>query len=167
MDLAEVVRSAVETSRPLLDAARHQLAVSLPAETLTLECDPLRLAQVLSNLLNNAAKFTEKGGQVWLDARREGSSAIVSIRDSGMGIPAEMLPKVFDLFTQVDRTYSRAEQGLGIGLTLVSRLVDMHGGSVEARSDGPGKGSEFILRLPLARGRRRRFDPGRRGSPPI
>jgi signal transduction histidine kinase len=115
-----------------------------------LEGDPVRLAQVLSNLLNNAAKYTEKGGQIRLAARRERSNVVVSIRDSGMGIPAEMLSKVFELFTQVDRTYGRAQAGLGIGLTLVRSLVQMHGGSVEARSDGPGKGSEFVVRLPLA-----------------
>jgi PAS domain S-box-containing protein len=152
-ELAAVVRSAVETSRPLIEAARHQLALSLPAEPLPLEADPVRLAQVLANLLNNAAKYTEERGQIWLTARQEGSNVLVSVRDTGMGIPADMLPKVFDLFTQEDRTYDRAQGGLGIGLTLVRTLVDLHGGSVEAKSDGPGKGSEFVVRLPLAVGR--------------
>ena len=153
VELAEVVRAAVETSRPLIEAARHQLHIEIPSEPLVLDADPVRLAQVLANLLNNAAKYTNEGGQVWLTARREGPRAVVSVRDSGMGIPAEMLPKVFDLFTQVDRTYGHAQGGLGIGLTLVRNLIEMHGGSVEARSDGPRRGSEFIVRLPLASAR--------------
>jgi PAS domain S-box-containing protein len=157
VELAAVVRSAVETSRPLIEAARHQLAISLPAEPLLLDADPVRLAQVLANLLNNAAKYTEEEGQIWLTARREGADAVVSVRDTGMGIPAEMLRKVFDLFTQVDRNYSRAQGGLGIGLTLVRSLVDKHGGSVEVKSDGPGRGSESVVRLPL-----RKEEGGRR-----
>jgi signal transduction histidine kinase len=152
VDLAAVVHSAVETSKPLIEAARHQLAVTLPDEPLILDADPVRLAQVLANLLNNAAKYTPEGGRIWLTARRAGSNAEVSVRDSGTGIPAEMLPKVFDLFMQVERTYSRAQGGLGIGLTLVRSLVSLHGGSVEARSEGPGRGSELVVRLPLAAG---------------
>jgi PAS domain S-box-containing protein len=159
VELAAVVRSAVETSKPLIDAARHQLAISLPAEPLVLEADPVRLAQVLANLLNNAAKYTDEGGQIWLTGRREGAQAVVSVRDNGAGIPRDMLQKVFDLFTQVDRTYNRSQGGLGIGLTLVRNLVDKHGGSVEARSAGPGQGSEFVVRLPLAEGR-----PGPQGA---
>jgi signal transduction histidine kinase len=153
VDLAAVVRSALETSNPLIEAARHQLTVSLPDEPLILNADLVRLAQVLANLLNNAAKYTPEGGRIWLTARRAGSNAEISIRDTGAGIPAEVLPKVFDLFMQVERTYSRAQGGLGIGLTLVRSLVSMHGGTVEARSDGPGRGSEFVVRLPLAAGR--------------
>src|SRR6185436_9826304 len=107
------------------------------------------LAQVLANLLNNAAKYTPEGGRIWLTARRAGSNVEISVRDSGAGIPAEVLPKVFDLFMQGERTYSRAQGGLGIGLTLVRSLVDLHGGSVEAKSDGPGRGSEFIVTLPI------------------
>jgi CheY-like chemotaxis protein len=107
---------------------------------------------VLANLLNNAAKYTEPGGQIWLDVRREGSQAVMSVRDTGVGIPSAMLPKVFELFTQLDRTYSRTQGGLGIGLTLVKRLVEMHGGQVVAKSDGQGRGSEFVVRLPLASG---------------
>lgn len=149
IEVAAVVRSAVETSKPLIEAARHQLAISLPAEPLILNADPVRMSQVLANLLNNAAKYTPEGGQIWLTIRREGSSVALSVRDTGVGITAEMLPVVFDLFTQAHRTYNRAQGGLGIGLTLVRNLVDMHGGSVEARSDGPGRGSEFIVRLPL------------------
>jgi len=152
VELAAVVRSAVETSKPLIEAARHQLAVTLPDEPLILDADPVRLAQVLANLLNNAAKYTPEGGRIWLTARRAGLNVEVSVRDSGTGIPIEVLPKVFDLFMQVERTYSRAQGGLGIGLTLVRSLVSLHGGSVEARSDGPGRGSEFVVRLPLAAG---------------
>jgi PAS domain S-box-containing protein len=148
--VASAVRSAIETSRPLIDAAHHHLVVRLPTDALVVEADPVRLAQVLSNLLNNAAKYTEDGGQISLGARRDGAEVVISVRDSGIGIPADMLPRVFDLFVQVDRTHSRREGGLGIGLTLVRSLVDMHGGTIEARSDGPGCGSEFLIRLPLA-----------------
>jgi len=150
VELAAVVQSAVETSRPLIEAAHHQLAINLPLQPLTLEADPVRLAQVIANLLNNAAKFTEEGGQLWLTVRREGDEAVVSIRDTGLGISADMLPRVFDMFAQVDRTLKRAQGGLGIGLTLARTLVEMHGGRVEVRSEGPGKGSEFTVRLPLA-----------------
>src|SRR5262249_38607280 len=166
VELAAVIRSAVETSKPLIEASRHQLAISLPAEPLVLEADPVRLAQVLANLLNNAAKYTEQGGQIWLTARREGSNAVVSVRDNGTGIPADMLPKVFDLFTQVVRNYSRGQGGLGIGLTLVRSLVNMHGGSVEAKSDGHGCGSEFVVRLPLALGQRTPHDAERQRQQP-
>ena len=114
-----------------------------------MDADPTRLAQVFSNLLNNAAKYTERGGHIWLTAERQGSDVVVSVRDTGVGIAADMLPSVFEMFTQVDRSLERSQGGLGIGLTLVKRLVEMHGGSVEARSDGPGKGSEFVVRLPV------------------
>jgi len=109
----------------------------------------VRLAQIVANLLNNAAKYTEDGGRISLTARREGSHAMISVRDSGVGIPVEVLPRVFDLFAQADRTYQRAQGGLGIGLTLVRTLVELHGGNVIANSDGVGRGSEFIVRLPL------------------
>jgi signal transduction histidine kinase len=150
VDLAAAVLSAVETSRPLIEAGGHELTIELPPEPLILEADPMRLAQVLANLLNNAAKYTDEGGHIWLAARREGPRVVLSVRDNGAGIPTEMLPRVFDLFTQVDRTYRRAQGGLGIGLTLARNLVELHGGTIEARSDGPGKGSEFIVRMPLA-----------------
>ncbi len=150
VDLATVVRSAVETSRPLIDAARHRLTIELPSEPLVLEADLVRLAQVVTNLLNNAAKYTDNEGQIHLSARREGRQIVVSVRDNGRGIPAAMLPKVFDMFTQVEQRYNRSHGGLGIGLTLVRSLVGLHGGTVEAKSDGPGRGSEFIVRLPLA-----------------
>lgn len=149
IELAAIVGSAVETSKPIIEAARHQLAISLPAEPIVLEADPIRLAQVLANLLNNAAKYTEDGGRIWLTARVEGNAALISVRDDGTGIPGDMLPKVFELFAQADRTYSRAQGGLGIGLTLVRNLVGMHGGTVEAKSEGLGQGSEFVISLPL------------------
>jgi CheY-like chemotaxis protein len=146
--VAAIVRSAVETSRPLIEAAGHQLAVSLPPEPLILEGDSVRLTQIVANLLNNAAKCTERGGQIWLTVRAGAGDVTISVRGTGMGIPADMLPRVFDLFTQVDRHANRAQGGLGIGLTLVKNLVEMQGGSVEAHSAGPGQGSEFVVRLP-------------------
>ncbi len=149
VELAAVLRSAVETSTPLIDAARHQLAITLPAEPVILEADAIRLSQVISNLLNNAAKYTEEGGQIWLTARRQNGEAAISVRDSGLGIPPQMLHRVFDMFAQVDRTLNRAQGGLGIGLALARTLVEMHGGRIEVHSDGPGRGSEFILYLPV------------------
>jgi PAS domain S-box-containing protein len=149
VDLQDLVRSAVETCRPFIDAARHQLDISLPPEPIILDGDPVRLSQVLANLLNNAAKYTDEGGQIRLAVERKGSSAVISIRDTGMGIAAEMLPRIFDPFIQVDQNPDRAAGGLGIGLTLVRTLVSMHGGTSEARSDGPGRGSEFVVRLPI------------------
>jgi CheY-like chemotaxis protein/two-component sensor histidine kinase len=149
VDLGAMLRSAVETSRPLIEAARHELTVDLPAEPVTLMADSVRLAQIVANLLNNAAKYTEDGGRIALSGRREGDHAVISVHDSGVGIPIEVLPRVFDLFAQADRTYHRAQGGLGIGLTLVRTLVELHGGTVAAKSDGVGCGSEFIVRLPL------------------
>jgi PAS domain S-box-containing protein len=151
VELAAIVHNAVETAVPVVEGAGHRLAVDLPSEPMLVEADPVRLAQVVANLLNNAAKYTEAGGQLSLTARREGSQVALSVRDTGVGIPAEMLPRVFDLFTQIDRTLGRAQGGLGIGLALVKSLVHLHGGEVEARSDGPGLGSEFTVRLPLVR----------------
>jgi PAS domain S-box-containing protein len=148
VELAAVVARAVETSRPLIDARRHDLKATLPAEPIAVEADATRLAQVVSNLLNNAAKFTEDGGQIELMVERLPGEAVVRVRDTGMGIPAELLPHVFDLFTQGDRSLARSEGGLGIGLTLVKSLVELHGGTVAASSDGLGKGSEFVVRLP-------------------
>ena len=150
--VAAVVRSAVETSRPLIDAAGHQLALSIPADPLTVDGDPVRLAQVFANLLNNAAKYTEPGGQIRLSVTREGDAVAVAVRDNGLGIAAEMLPRVFDMFTQVNRSDARSQGGLGIGLTLVKSLAEMHGGTVRVHSDGAGAGSEFVVRLPLAGG---------------
>lgn len=149
IELAAVVESAVESSRPFIQQCGHELTVSLPPQPVHLDADPVRLAQVFSNLLNNAAKYTKRGGHIWLTAERQGSDAIVSVRDNGIGIPADMLARIFDMFTQVDRSLERSQGGLGIGLTLVRRLVEMHDGSIEARSSGPDEGSEFVVRLPV------------------
>jgi PAS domain S-box-containing protein len=149
VELAAVVHSAVEASRPPLDAQAHDLTTTLPPDPVYLEADPIRLAQVISNLLNNAAKYTEKGGHIWLTADRQGSEAVVSVRDTGIGIAAEHLPCLFEMFSQVESALERSQGGLGIGLALVRGLVELHEGSVEARSAGLGKGSEFTVRLPV------------------
>jgi PAS domain S-box-containing protein len=148
VELAAVVQAAVDTSRPLIHSTGHEVSVTLPARPILLDADPTRLSQVFSNLLNNAAKYTEPGGDIALVVERRGGEVVVTVRDSGVGIPAPMLPRVFDMFTQVDRSLEKSHGGLGIGLAIVKRLVEMHGGSVEARSEGPGMGSEFIVRLP-------------------
>jgi PAS domain S-box-containing protein len=149
VELAGIVEQAVEACRPLAHDARHELVVTLPPGPIVLHADAARLAQVFGNLLTNACKYTEPGGHVALDVRRDGLDVLVAVRDDGVGISPEMLPAVFELFTQVDRTLERSQGGLGIGLTLVKRLVEMHDGSVTARSDGPGRGSEFTVRLPM------------------
>ena len=148
VELAAVVSAALDANRPLLESRRHTLEVALPKEPVWLEADPFRLSQVLGNLLNNAAKYTEMGGRVWLTVLREGAEAVIRIRDNGAGIPPEMLSTIFEMFTQVDQSLDRSQGGLGIGLTLVKRLVEMHGGSIHAYSEGPGRGSEFVVRLP-------------------
>ena len=148
VELLTVVHSAVETSRPLIEQAGHTITVTLPPTPIYLDADLTRLAQVFSNLLTNSAKYTPSGGRIWLIAEGFENEVAVTVRDNGLGIPAESLPKIFQMFSQVDRNMERAQGGLGIGLTLVRRLVEMHGGTVEARSDGPGQGSEFTVRLP-------------------
>src|SRR5262249_42919391 len=148
VDLAAVISRAVETARPALDARGHELVVALPPQPVVLEADLVRLAQVFSNLLANAAKYTETAGRIWLTAERENDHVIVRVRDAGAGIAPELLPRVFELFVQEDRSLARSQGGLGIGLTLVKRLVELHEGSVSARSAGPGQGSEFTVRLP-------------------
>ena len=153
IDLSDVVRNALETSRPLVRERKHQLTVTLPGEPLPLDADLTRLSQVVSNLLINAAKYTPEGGHIWLEAHRPNDEVILKVRDSGMGISSSLLPHIFDLFTQGVRTLDRAQGGLGIGLTLVKKIVEMHGGRVEARSAGEGEGSEFTVRLPLLAGR--------------
>lgn len=147
--LAAVISQAVETSQPWIESAGHTLHVSLPPEPVCLDADPVRLAQVFANLLNNAAKYTEPGGHIRLTAERQENEVVVSVRDTGIGIPATMLPRVFDLFAQVDASAGRTQGGLGIGLALVRGLVELHGGRIEVRSEGFGWGSEFIVRLPL------------------
>jgi two-component system CheB/CheR fusion protein len=148
--LADVVHGAVETSRPLIDQQHHQLDVRLPDAPLTLDADSVRLTQVLANLLNNAAKYTDQGGRIELEAHRAGPEVEIAVRDNGIGIPPGHLPEVFDMFTQAHRAAGRGEGGLGIGLAMVRSLVQMHGGTVEARSAGADQGSEFVVRLPLA-----------------
>jgi PAS domain S-box-containing protein len=147
-ELTGIVRSAQETSRPVIEANGHHLTVELPSRPIHLDADPARLAQVFLNLLTNAAKYSEAGGRIAVKVDQVGSEARVRIKDSGIGISPEMLPKIFELFTQVDRSLERSQGGLGIGLTLVKRLVEMHGGRVEAQSEGPGRGSEFTVWLP-------------------
>lgn len=149
VELATVIKSAVEASRPTIEASHHELTVSLPAQPVLLDADPLRLAQALSNLLNNAAKYTEAGGRISLTAEQQGNRVLIHVRDTGVGIPVETLPHVFKMFVQARRSMERSQGGLGIGLPLVKRLIEMHGGAVEAHSEGPGKGSEFIVRLPV------------------
>ena len=146
--LDDVVRSALEISRPLIDRAQLNLTVQLPDQAVLLDGDSVRLTQVLSNLLNNAANYTDAGGCVCVAAWRDGGTAVIAVRDNGIGIPASQLPHVFEMFTQVHRDTGRRHGGLGVGLAMVRNLVLMHGGSVEAHSAGPGQGSEFIVRLP-------------------
>jgi CheY-like chemotaxis protein len=150
VELASVAGSAIEAIRPLVEKWGHQLTVTLPPEPLYLDADSTRVSQVFQNLLTNAVKYTEQGGRIWFTAELEANQVCIRVRDTGVGIPADQLRKIFDLFIQVDRSLERAQGGLGIGLTLVQRLVELHGGTVEARSDGPGKGSEFVVRLPVA-----------------
>jgi signal transduction histidine kinase/CheY-like chemotaxis protein len=148
-DVSQAVAQAVQTVRPMLDAQAHQLTVEPPDAPIYLEADEARLVQVLVNLLSNACKYTERGGQITVSVVRDGNEAVLRVRDSGVGIEAEMLVRIFDLFTQIGRSLHRAQGGLGIGLTLVRQLVELHGGRVSVRSDGPGKGSEFEVRLPI------------------
>jgi PAS domain S-box-containing protein len=150
VDLATLLNAAIETSQGLIETSGHELDVHLPAHPVFLHGDVTRLAQVFANLLSNAAKFSEAGSRITLRAERRGDEVIVSVRDAGIGIPKEMQPRIFDRFVQVDRSLERSQGGLGIGLTLVKRLVELHGGGVEVHSDGPGKGSEFVVRLPVA-----------------
>jgi PAS domain S-box-containing protein len=148
VDIAQAVQAAVEANKPLIEAMGHQISVSLPPQPVMLVADPVRLAQIVSNLLNNAANYSASGGRIALSVQREDSEVRLSVKDSGVGISAKDLDNVFGLFVQVGSPFSRPQSGLGIGLALVRTLVDLHGGRVEARSEGPGKGSEFIVRLP-------------------
>jgi signal transduction histidine kinase len=144
-----VVARAVETARPLIDARKHELALDLPEELLSVEGDPTRLVQIVGNILHNAAKFMEPGGRIVLSVSREDSYAVISVRDFGLGIQTELVSKIFDLFSQVHQKSETAHGGLGIGLALVRRLVEMHGGVVTANSEGLGKGTELVVRLPV------------------
>ncbi len=149
VELGTLVTRAVETVHPLIEEREHRLTVELPDAELVIFGDPTRLTQALANVLGNAAKYTDRGGRITIAATQTGTEAEVRMRDTGIGIPAEMLPSIFDLFTQLDRSSGPAQSGLGIGLALVRRLVEMHGGTVTAHSDGAGRGSEFVIRLPL------------------
>lgn len=149
LELAAVIRQAVEACRPLAESANHRVQVTLPAEPIFVHADPVRLNQVFGNLINNSCKYTSPGGKITVSAAREGDEAVVTVADTGAGIPADQLESIFDMFAQVDRSIERAQGGLGIGLTLVKRLVEMHGGAITARSAGEGRGSEFEVRLPI------------------
>ncbi len=159
VDLAMAVTDAVETSRPLIQDRGHKLTVTLPPKPVEVDGDRTRLAQVFANLLTNSAKYTEPGGRIWLTLEQQGSDVIVSVKDNGAGIAQEKLDAVFEMFTQLDRSLERSEGGLGIGLNLVRGLIEMHGGRVEGHSDGPSKGSEFVVRLPVL------LSPGRTSQP--
>jgi CheY-like chemotaxis protein len=165
--LGSIVQNAIETSDPLIQSAGHKLTLSMPEEPLWVDGDPVRLAQILANVLNNAAKYTEAGGDIEISASREGSAAKISVRDNGAGISPDALPRLFEMFSRGDRGSGRDQGGLGIGLALARRLVEMHGGSITAHSDGPGHGSEFIVQLPLSAHQSGLDGPGETGAPSI
>ncbi|MDQ3041475.1 MAG: ATP-binding protein, partial [Acidobacteriota bacterium] len=150
IELKTAIELALETSRGLIESSGHQLTISLPEEFIYLDADLTRISQILLNLLNNAAKYTQPGGKIWLTAEKEANEAVVSVRDTGTGIPPEMLSNIFEMYSQIETASSQTRSGLGIGLNVVKKLVEMHGGTIQAFSKGENKGSEFILRLPLA-----------------
>lgn len=164
VEMAAVIARAVETANPLIEAQGHELNIAVGDESMLLDVDPVRVAQVISNLLTNAAKYTEPNGQISLSAEKERDFAQLTVRDSGIGIAPDMLPHVFDLFVQADTASTRAQGGLGIGLTLVKNLVELHGGSVDATSAGLGRGSEFTVRLPLAKPKQTSLIPSDSGA---
>ncbi|MGH8763400.1 MAG: hybrid sensor histidine kinase/response regulator, partial [Nitrosospira sp.] len=165
-DLAAVLRNAVEASMPLINEKEHRLSVFIPETSLMVHADAVRLEQVFTNLLNNAARYTRNGGQIWLTAHQEDENAVISVRDNGIGILPGMLPRLFDMFAQERRNGIGAQEGLGIGLSLVYRLLQMHGGTVEAISEGKDRGSEFIVRLPLSEASARGHGAGSDGAFP-
>jgi signal transduction histidine kinase len=168
VEVATLVERAVETIHPLLQEREHIFTVGAPDRPLRVNGDPLRLTQALGNVLGNAAKYTDRGGHIWLDVTEHGAEVEIRVRDDGIGIPAERLPLIFDLFTQLDRQADHPQSGLGIGLALVRRLLEMHGGSVSASSEGAGRGSQFVIRLPLYTGETRTENgkaPAARPSP--
>lgn len=150
VDVTTILMGAVEVNGMQIEKHRHQLRVTPPSEPLHVEGDATRLTQVVTNLLDNAAKYTDPGGRIWLSAEREGDDAVIRVRDTGIGIEREVLPRIFEMFTQAGASLERSQGGLGVGLALVDRLVQLHGGSVTATSGGPGAGSEFTIRLPVA-----------------
>jgi PAS domain S-box-containing protein len=160
VDVTTIVKNAVETSQPQFDQVGQRLRLNLPEEPIYVDADPIRMSQVFANLLNNAAKYTEPRGRIELTVQREDTNVVVSVKDNGIGIPKPKLDEIFDMFAQVDRSLERAHGGLGIGLTIVKCLVEMHGGTVEAHSEGHGRGSEFIVRQPIAVG------PAQGNAPP-
>jgi PAS domain S-box-containing protein len=149
IEINVVIQRAVQTVGPLVRERRHRLDVLVPSGSIKVEADPTRLEQVFVNLINNAAKYTPEGGRIWVKVTTEGHECVVRVEDNGIGIPNELLPRIFDLFTQVESSRKHSQGGLGIGLSLVKSLVTAHGGSVQVRSEGDGKGSDFAVRLPL------------------
>ncbi len=149
LDLAQTIARAIDTVRAAIEGHHHQLEVTLPPEPVVVDADPGRLEQVLTNLLNNAIKYMEPAGHIWVSAEEQGSNVVVRVRDSGMGIASEMLPHIFDPFWQLERTFEYSQNGLGIGLALVRKLAEMHGGTASAYSAGLGHGSEFVVCLPV------------------
>jgi signal transduction histidine kinase/ActR/RegA family two-component response regulator len=149
VELASVIHQAVEACRPAIESARQEIVVTLPHRPAYLDADSMRLAQVFGNLLSNASKYSDPGSRIALTAEQQGGDVVVSVKDTGIGIPSGMLDTIFDMFTQVDQSLERTRGGLGIGLTLVRQLVELHGGSVQAFSEGLGRGSEFVVRLPV------------------
>jgi signal transduction histidine kinase len=147
--ISTVVAQAVETSRPMIESGNHHFEVTLPEDAIELEADPVRLTQVLSNLLNNAARYTPDNGHIWMKVEKDEGMAVIRVRDDGIGIAPEKLPRIFDLFVQIETTSKRCHGGLGVGLTLARNLVNLHGGTLQASSEGLEKGSEFVVRLPL------------------
>jgi signal transduction histidine kinase len=150
IDLASVIQMAIESLRPVIDAGIYTLIVQVPSCAVYVEADPMRLAQVLINLIDNSAKYSERHGRIMVSVERDANEAVIRVRDKGIGIPADALPYVFDLFVQGEHSIEASRGGLGVGLNLVKRIVGLHSGTVEAHSDGPGAGSEFIVRVPAA-----------------
>jgi signal transduction histidine kinase len=165
--LSDMLRDALEITRPLIEESGHDFHMSLPPRELEVEADPMRLSQAFMNLLNNAAKYTERGGRIDVDVTATGASVVLAFRDNGIGIPADRIESVFEMFSQVDTALTRSRGGLGIGLALSRQLIEMHGGTLVASSAGPGQGSEFTVRLPLVNSAADTVDPGETGLTPI
>ncbi len=149
LSIAAMVADAIEISNPLITALNHRMDISLPPNDLFVDGDAARLSQVLANVLNNAARYTEDGGDIWLSVSQTGAEVLISVRDTGIGMPSELLTEIFNIFTQSERSIDRSQGGLGIGLTIARSIIVLHGGRIEARSQGPGHGSEFVIHLPL------------------
>jgi CheY-like chemotaxis protein len=164
VELSKVVQNAIEASRPYIEQKGHELTITLPPASIYVDADMARLAQVFSNLLNNAAKYTKPHGLIRLTIQERGGEAVVSVKDNGVGIPSPMLPHIFEMFTQVDRNMEWSQGGLGIGLSIVDRLVKMHGGSVIVASEGSNQGSEFFVRLPVSQAAAQRSSEDRKSA---